>query len=68
VEVNWYYDPGVWYLPNGDPGYPPESDEERIITYVTLGNYKFTEDELEKLASLFSDAVEEYEFDEEYYR
>ena len=26
VRYNWYYDPGVWTLPNGDPGYPEESE------------------------------------------
>jgi hypothetical protein len=26
VRYKWYYDPGVWTLSNGDPGYPEESE------------------------------------------
>lgn len=25
VSADYYYDPGRMYMPNGDPGYPPES-------------------------------------------
>lgn len=25
-RYEWYYDPGRDYMPNGDPGYPPEED------------------------------------------
>lgn len=28
AQYSWYYDPGVWTYPNGDPGYPPESEVE----------------------------------------
>lgn len=28
VRYNWYYDPGVMYMSNGDPGYPEESEIE----------------------------------------
>lgn len=36
VQVRGYSDPGVRTLANGDPGYPPESDEEREITGIRL--------------------------------
>lgn len=28
INGKTYYDPGCMYLANGDPGYPPEYDEE----------------------------------------
>jgi uncharacterized protein YneR len=34
VNCKGYYDPGCWYLRNGDPGYPPEGDEERLIDAI----------------------------------
>ena len=34
VEYEYYYRPEVRYLPNGDPGYPPESE------FAILGIYK----------------------------
>lgn len=32
AQVRGYSDPGIRTLRNGDPGYPPERDEEREIT------------------------------------
>ena len=34
VEYNYYYDPGVWTYPNGDPGYPESSELEITALYV----------------------------------
>lgn len=28
VRYDWYHDPGQMYMPNGDPGYPEESEIE----------------------------------------
>lgn len=28
IEGKTYYDPGCWYMPNGDPGNPPEYEED----------------------------------------
>lgn len=40
VSINYkstgYSDPGVHTLSNGDPGYPPEGDDERIVSSVEL--------------------------------
>tara|TARA_Y100000034_G_scaffold114215_1_gene150057 strand:- start:1193 stop:1840 length:648 start_codon:yes stop_codon:yes gene_type:complete len=35
-ESSGYYDPGVHTLSNGDPGYPPEGEDERIVNGATL--------------------------------
>ena len=40
VEYDYYYRPGLWTLPNGDPGYPEE--EECNILKVTVGNVDIT--------------------------
>lgn len=45
-ECSYYYDPGRMYMPNGDPGYPPEesyddiaiTDIEEYTVYDTDGN------------------------------
>lgn len=40
LVIDWkssgYNDPGCWNLPNGDPGYPPEGDDERTMEAVRL--------------------------------
>lgn len=36
VEFNYSYDPGVWTLRNGDPGYP--ASEELDIVSIHVGN------------------------------
>jgi hypothetical protein len=39
AEVSFTYSPGtpdVWYMPNGDPGYPGEPPEVDIDTVVNL--------------------------------
>ena len=34
--------PGCWYLNNGDPGYPPEQDEEVYLLSVAIGDKVLT--------------------------
>jgi len=35
VRYNWYYDPGRSYMPNGDPGYPSESEIDIVEYHVS---------------------------------
>jgi hypothetical protein len=35
VRYNWYYDPGRSHMPNGDPGYPSESEIDIIEYHVS---------------------------------
>lgn len=35
VRYNWYYEPERAWLPNGDPGYPAESEIEIIEFHVS---------------------------------
>lgn len=35
VTFSYYYDPGRYYMPNGDPGYPPEESFDIEDVYVT---------------------------------
>ena len=35
VRYGWYYDPGVHTMPNGDPGYPDESEIEIKEYYLS---------------------------------
>jgi hypothetical protein len=35
VRYNWYYDPGCSHMPNGDPGYPAESEIEIIEYHIS---------------------------------
>jgi hypothetical protein len=34
VNFTYYYDPGRYYMPNGDPGYPPEQSFELVSVKV----------------------------------
>ena len=49
VEYDYSFDPGVWTLPNGDPGYP-ESEEIEInkvfVDSVDISNLVFNTVEL----------------------
>lgn len=33
VRYKWYHDPGRAYMPNGDPGYPSESELDIVDSY-----------------------------------
>ena len=33
IEFDYHYDPGRYYMPNGDPGYPPEETAEITKIY-----------------------------------
>lgn len=35
VTFTYQYDPGRYYMPNGDPGYPPEESFDIEDVYVT---------------------------------
>jgi hypothetical protein len=38
VEIEYHSGrPGRWYMPNGDPGYPPEPDEIEILDVLVDG-------------------------------
>lgn len=40
VVYNYFYDPGVYTYPNGDPGYPPS--EELDIAKIIVGTTDIT--------------------------
>ena len=46
VRYNWYYEPGRDYLPNGDPGYPSESE-------IEIKEYHISEDPKAELPGWF---------------
>ena len=35
VSFSYYYDPGRYYMDNGDPGYPPEESFDIDDIYIT---------------------------------
>lgn len=35
VKYKWYYDPGVWTMANGDPGYPSDSEIEITDSHLS---------------------------------
>lgn len=57
------YYPACHYMPNGDPGYPEEMDEERIITSITICDKTFAEGdpEFRLLEREFQEDVDEVE-------
>lgn len=74
VKYSWYYDPGRMYMPNGDPGYPAESEIDikesypnddpngKIPDWITD---EMIENELFDEGDVFED---EYEYDPEDYK
>ena len=44
AKANYYYDSGRMYMPNGDPGYPPEEDFEvtDFEIYSVMDSYENT--------------------------
>ena len=53
-----YHDPGCMYLSNGDPGYPPEGDEERVLDYMEMGGLRVPQEFAEKLFERYLADVE----------
>lgn len=42
--------PGVWYLRNGDPGYPPEPDDFDIVAVICDGADERIRDRIAEIA------------------
>lgn len=64
VEVTWRgvlvtatvdTDPGVWTLPNGDPGYPPSTDIEDIKMFV--GATQLPDDFVDAVLDAYNEAI-----------
>ena len=69
---NEYHDPGCMYLPNGDPGYPPEDDIEVDVIEIEAvfdGDEEVTlTDELEEaLEELCIEAIEDGQLETEWF-
>ena len=68
-----YYDPGCMYTRGGDPGYPPEGDEERVpfdtgTVYFTDRDGKrqhvsLTPEQTDELFELYEDEIYGVELD-----
>lgn len=67
LSVDWYYDPGCIHMVNGDPGYPPEGDEERLVQTLTIDGDEIDRDVATEIVELFEYIIEEYEFPKECY-
>jgi hypothetical protein len=37
VKFEYWHDPGMWTMPNGDPGYPEDSGYNIISVYLASG-------------------------------
>lgn len=46
------YDPGCMYMSNGDPGYPPEFNEDSCQGYIERVNRKVLEEKLKALPEI----------------
>ena len=60
LDINGYYYPGCMYRSNGDPGDPPEGDEERIITAIIIGNKMFSDTQQPELFNRLADFLQTY--------
>jgi len=65
-EIEFSYTPGtpdVWYLPNGDPGYPGDPAELEIIS-ITLWGVELIkaipDDTLEKISTYLEENIDDY--------
>lgn len=58
-----YYDPGCRTLRNGDPGYPPEGDDERVLDYVERDGVRLPADEAQAIFDQHQSEVDEAEMD-----
>lgn len=52
VRYNWYYDPGQMYMPNGDPGYPSESE-------INIQDYHISEEPNSPIPNWVDDKIVE---------
>lgn len=67
-DVDGSYSPGCWYMPNGDPGYPDEWDEERIVTSISIGDHVLQDSKkYRELFGCLDSIIDEYELDESLY-
>ena len=61
IQVEGWHTPAKPYLANGDPGYPEEGGEERIITEIVIGNHAFSDSKhpeiFDKLYEFFENQV-----------
>ena len=62
-----HYDPGCHYLRNGDPGYPPESSNERAYFMATLDKKRLPDDLGQRLFDALEDQINEVVLDAEDY-
>lgn len=70
VTATFSYDPGRMYMPNGDPGYPPESEFDIEETDIFVNGILLKEDDFEKAFPLtyrfVNDIMENDSFSEEF--
>lgn len=73
--VKWWSDPGRMYLANGDPGWPPESDQEIVedLPDTCPGGHEWTPEELAEVVLRYENILEKFdlstdEMDEDYGR
>ena len=62
-NVTGYYASGSMYKSNGDPGDPPEGDEERTLDGVTVGGDKLDPRLSQVLFDHYQDEINEVEVD-----
>jgi len=70
VQINFsssgYEDPGVHTFRNGDPGYPPEGDDERTVTDVRIVDGPQAPPEVaQELEQHYQNEIQEVEIDTE---
>lgn len=68
-ESTGSFDPGCMWMPNGDPGYPPEGDEERTFVAAFIREHgskdevRLSDDVGNRLFEMYEEKINDVELD-----
>lgn len=65
AEADWSYDAGRWWMPNGDPGYPPSEDFDITDVKVKWCRNKDTDEEV-AVTDGMREAIDDALYDTDY--
>lgn len=58
-----YDTPGTWYRRNGDPGDPPEHEDERVLDRITVNGTNLTKETADIVFEHYNERIQEVEVD-----